>query len=93
MIRQAYILQPREASIVDSMGWIAFRLGRLQQALEFLQKAWQLDNNPEIAAHLGEVLWVDGNKDAALAIWREGNNLDSQNIVLVETLERLGVDL
>lgn len=93
LIRQAYILQPGEASIVDSMGWIAFRRGRLQEALEFLQKAWQLDNNPEIAAHMGEVLWVDGKKDAALAIWREGNNLDSQNTVLVETLERLGVDL
>jgi tetratricopeptide (TPR) repeat protein len=92
LIRQAYILQPGEASIVDSMGWIAFRRGHLQESVEFLQKAWQLDKNPEIAAHLGEVLWVDGKKDAALAIWREGNDIDSQNIVLVETLERLGVD-
>ena len=93
LIRQAFILQPGEASIVDSMGWISFRRGRLKEAAAFLQKAWQLDNNPEIAAHLGEVLWVGGNKDAALAIWREGNDIDSQNPVLVETLERLGVDL
>jgi tetratricopeptide (TPR) repeat protein len=75
------------------MGWIAFRRGRLQEAVQFLQKAWQLDKNPEIAAHLGEVLWVGGNKDAALAIWREGNGINSQNTVLVETLERLDVDL
>jgi len=93
LIRQAYILQPREASIVDSMGWIAFRRGRLQEAVQFLQKAWQLDKNPEIAAHLGEVLWVGGNKDAAMAIWREGNEINSQNTVLVETLDRLDVDL
>ena len=93
LIRQAYILQPREASIVDSMGWIAFRRGRLQEAVQFLQKAWQLDKNPEIAAHLGEVLWVGGNKDAAMAIWREGNDINSQNTVLVETLERLDIDL
>ena len=93
LIRQAYILQPGEASIVDSMGWISFRRGRLKEAAAFLQKAWQLDNNPEIAAHLGEVLWVGGNKEAALAIWREGNEIDSQNPVLVETLERLGADL
>jgi len=93
LIRQAYILQPREASIVDSMGWIAFRRGRLQEAVQFLQKAWQLDKNPEIAAHLGEVLWVGGNKDAAMAIWREGNEINSQNPVLVETLDRLDVDL
>ena len=72
LIRQAYILQPEEASIIDSMGWIAYRRGRLPEALEFLRKAWQIDKNPEIAAHLGEVLWVDGNKDAAVAIWREG---------------------
>jgi len=92
LIRQAYILQPGEASIVDSMGWIAFRRGRLPEAAEFLQKAWQLDNNPEIAAHLGEVLWAGGNKDAAMAIWRKAQEIDPQNIVLVETLERLGVD-
>jgi tetratricopeptide (TPR) repeat protein len=93
LIRQAYILQPEEVSIIDSMGWIAFRLGRLQEAVKFLQKAWQLDKNPEIAAHLGEVLWVGGNKERALAIWGEGHDIDSKNSVLAETLERLGVNL
>jgi tetratricopeptide (TPR) repeat protein len=93
LIRQAYILQPNEASIVDSMGWIAYRLGRNQEALEFLARAWELDRNPEIAAHLGEVLWVTGQKDEALGIWREGAEIDAANSVLVETLERLGVEL
>jgi tetratricopeptide (TPR) repeat protein len=91
LIRQAYILQPMEPSIIDSMGWIAFRLGQLQEALQYLQKAWQLDKNPEIAAHLGEVLWVSGRRDAALAIWAEGNKVDAENAALVETLERLDV--
>ncbi len=93
LIRQAYILQPEESSIIDSMGWISYRLGRMPEALEFLQKAWQIDKNPEIAAHLGEVLWVVGNKDAAIAIWREAQKIDSDNPVLVETLERLEVNL
>jgi len=93
LIRQAYILQPDEASIIDSMGWISYRLGRLAEAAEFLQKAWQIDKNPEIAAHLGEVLWMDGQKEAALAIWREGQKVNAENPVLVETLERLGVQL
>jgi tetratricopeptide (TPR) repeat protein len=93
LIRQAYILQPNEASIVDSMGWIAFRLGRLDEAVQFLVKAWELDRNPEIAAHLGEVLWVSGKQDEALAVWREGFSIDAQNAVLRETLMRLGVDL
>ena len=93
LIRQAYILQPNEASIVDSMGWVAFRQGRLGEAEEFLLKAWGLDRNPEIAAHLGEVLWVSGKREEALEIWREGAEIDAQNIILVETLERLDVTL
>ncbi|MCJ7814810.1 MAG: tetratricopeptide repeat protein, partial [Xanthomonadales bacterium] len=91
LIRQAYILQPNEPSIIDSMGWIAFRLGHLPESIQFLQKAWQLDRNPEIAAHLGEVLWVSGNRDAAMAVWREGYDINRDNPVLVETLERLEV--
>ena len=93
LIRQAYILQPNEASIVDSMGWIAYRLGKMSEAIEFLERAWNLENNPEIAAHLGEVLWIEGRKEEATEIWRKGRGLDSQNTVLVETLERLGVSL
>lgn len=91
LIRQAYILQPMEPSIIDSMGWIAFRLGQMQQAIQFLQKAWQLDRNPEIAAHLGEVLWVNGQLEAAKAVWTDGQEVDAENAVLVETLERLDV--
>ena len=93
LIRQAFILQPEEPSIIDSMGWVAFRLGRYEQAVRYLQKAWQLDRNPEIAAHMGEVLWVLGKKDLALAIWGEGFDIDSSNAVLNETLARLGIDL
>lgn len=93
LIRQAYILQPDEASIVDSMGWVAYRRGRLAEAEEFLEKAWGLDRNPEIAAHLGEVLWVSGKQDEAVRIWREGAEVDAENTVLIETLERLGITL
>jgi tetratricopeptide (TPR) repeat protein len=91
LIRQAYILQPNEASIIDSMGWIAFKQGRNDEAEEFLRRAWKLDRNPEIAAHLGEVLWTSGRKEDAVKAWREGQEVDSQNPVLMETLERLGI--
>jgi Tfp pilus assembly protein PilF len=91
LIRQAYILQPNEPSIIDSMGWIAYRQGRLAEAEEFLRRAWKLDRNPEIAAHLGEVLWQRGEKEQAVETWREGQAIDSGNPVLLETLERLGV--
>ncbi|MDT8321729.1 MAG: tetratricopeptide repeat protein [Xanthomonadales bacterium] len=89
LIRQAYILQPNEASIVDSMGWIAYRRGRLPEAVGYLRRAWKLDRNPEIAAHLGEVLWKLGSKQAARAVWLEGQEVDAENPVLMETIERL----
>ena len=93
LIRQAYILQPDEASIVDSMGWIAYRLGRLAESEKFLRRAWALERNPEIAAHLGEVLWVSGQQEAARIIWRDGLSVDSENPALKETLQRLEVNL
>ena len=91
LIRQAYILQPHEASIIDSMGWISFRQGRYDEAEEFLRRAWEIDQNPEIGAHLGEVLWVSGKQDEAVKAWRAAQAIDSQNAVLLETLERLNI--
>jgi tetratricopeptide (TPR) repeat protein len=91
LIRQAYILQPHEASIIDSMGWVSFRQGRYAEAEEFLRRAWEIDQNPEIGAHLGEVLWVSGKQDEAVKAWREAQAIDSQNAVLLETLERLNI--
>ena len=93
LIRQAFILEPDQPAIVDSMGWIAFRLGRLAEAEEFLRRAWALEKNPEIGAHLGEVLWVSGEQDAARFIWREALKIDNGNPVLEETLKRLGAEL
>ncbi|MDX5299899.1 MAG: tetratricopeptide repeat protein, partial [Gammaproteobacteria bacterium] len=93
LITRALTLDPENPAIIDSMGWIAFRQGRLQEATQFLARAWTLDRNPEIAAHLGEVLWVSGKRDDAVRILREGAEIDAENAVLVETLERLGVSL
>jgi len=89
LIRRAYALQPDDASITDSMGWVAYRQGRLDEAVELLTMAWELDQNPEIAAHLGEVLWMLGRKDEARAIWQSGLEGDADNAVLNATLERL----
>ena len=89
LIRQAYILEPKQAAIVDSMGWIAFRRGRLEEAEKFLRRAWDIEKNPEIAAHLGEVPWTMGKKEAARSIWLEAMKIDMENPVLEETLQRL----
>jgi tetratricopeptide (TPR) repeat protein len=89
LIKRAYMLQPDDASITDSMGWVAYRLGRLEEAEEFLQRAWSMEKNPEIAAHLGEVLWQRGKREEAREIWRQGAEEDSTNKILIDTVKRL----
>jgi tetratricopeptide (TPR) repeat protein len=93
LINQAYSLQPDEASIIDSMGWIAFRLGRLEEAEAYLREAYRRDRNAEIAAHLGEVLWVLGRQSEARQVWQEGRSIDAANRVLQDTLDRFEVTL
>ncbi len=90
LIRAAYDLQPEEASIIDSMGWVAFRQGRLEEAEDFLRDALARDNNPEIAAHLGEVLWANEHHEEALQVWKSALNTSPENEVLIETMQRFG---
>jgi len=90
LVHAAYALDPNDAAIIDSMGWVAYRRGRLDEAERFLQAAWQSDANPEIAAHLGEVLWQLGRVEEAREIWREGLGREPANEALLETMARFG---
>ncbi len=89
LIAQAYKLDPDDPSIIDSMGWAEFRLGRYEQSLKFLKKAYALFPDAEIAAHLGELLWVMGNKQDAAAIWDKALEQQADSEVLKATVERL----
>ncbi|MDE1960303.1 MAG: tetratricopeptide repeat protein [Xanthomonadaceae bacterium] len=89
LIEKALALRPDEPAIIDSMGWVQYRLGHLKQAVERLRTAYAKQPDPEIAAHLGEVLWVSGEKDAARKIWAQGQKKDAKNKVLLETMKRL----
>lgn len=90
MILLAYELQPEDASIIDSMGWISYRLGRLAEAEAYMREAWKIMRNAEVAAHLGEVLWMRGQKDEARSTWQLGLELDSNNEILIDTMQRFG---
>ena len=92
LITRALALQPDEPAILDSMGWVLYRKGRYDEALEYLTRAYNEFPDPEVAAHLGEVLWVSGNTEAATSVWQGALVRDPQHKVLRETLERLGVD-
>jgi tetratricopeptide (TPR) repeat protein len=89
LITRALALRPDDPAIIDSMGWVQFRLGNYQKSLELLRKAYKSFRDEEVAAHLGEVLWVMGKHDEATQILSESlkENPDSQ--VLKNTIERL----
>ena len=93
LIKKALDLSPGEPFITDSLGWVEYRLGNSDEALRLLRGAYQSRPDPEIAAHLGEVLWATGQVEEARRIWREGRSRDSANDVLKETLARLRVEL
>jgi tetratricopeptide (TPR) repeat protein len=69
LVKRAYELKPDDHYVIDSMGWTLYRMGRHQEALTHLRRAMELNGDPEIAAHLGEVLWVSGDKQGAMDIW------------------------
>ena len=92
LIVKALSLTPGDPFITDSLGWVEFRLGRHEEALRLLREAYRARPDTEIAAHLGEVLWVLGRQDEARQVWREGRARDAGNDVLRETLARLRQD-
>lgn len=91
LIKRAYLLNPGDPAIIDSMGWILFHLGQLPEALEYLQKAMNLLPDPEIAAHLGEVQWIMGDRDTALQTWHQSLQQAPEHPIILETMQRLGV--
>jgi len=88
LIMKAIQLAPRDPFIQDSLGWLEYRVGNTQEAIRILETAYKERPDAEIAAHLGEVLWVAGNQEKAGAIWREGLMLKSDNETLLETLKQ-----
>lgn len=91
LIEKALALRPQDAHILDSMGWVSYRLNDLDTAVEYLQKAYDVSPEIEIAAHLGEVLWEAGSKQEANLVWKKSYEEDADNPVLNETLKRYGV--
>lgn len=93
LIAQALKLAPDDGFILDSMGWVYFRMGNLAKAREYLERAWNQRPHAEVGAHLGELLWTLGERDAARRIWSESRELEPDNETLGGTLKRLKVRL
>nr|WP_296018799.1 tetratricopeptide repeat protein [uncultured Acidovorax sp.] len=93
LILKALEFAPNDPFIGDSLGWVEFRMGNLAEARRLLESAYKARADVEIAAHLGEVLWTLGDKEAAMRIWKEGQRTSPDNETLKETLKRLGASL
>jgi tetratricopeptide (TPR) repeat protein len=89
LVTKALEFAPNDPFIVDSLAWVEFRSGNLAEARHLLEKAYGMRPDPEIAAHLGEVLWVLGLKDEATGIWRTAQQSNKTNATLQETIQRL----
>jgi tetratricopeptide (TPR) repeat protein len=90
-IQRALVLKPDSPAILDSMGWVQYRLGHPREALPYLKRAMELLPDAEIAAHLGEVLWAIGEQERARRIWREALNKDPGSEYILKMQERYGV--
>jgi Flp pilus assembly protein TadD len=93
LIEKALAMAPEDPFIMDSMGWVEYRLGNLDAAEAHLRRAYGLRRDPEIAVHLGEVLWHKGKQADAQKLWREARAKDPQNDTLRSTLARLKLSL
>ncbi|SFR74431.1 Flp pilus assembly protein TadD, contains TPR repeats [Marinobacter daqiaonensis] len=91
-IEEALAMDPDSPAILDSMGWVLYRQGDAEGALDYLRRAYEIYPDPEIAAHYGEVLWSLGQESQARVVWRRALDDDPDHELLLETLDRLGVD-
>ncbi|MEI6723432.1 MAG: tetratricopeptide repeat protein, partial [Betaproteobacteria bacterium] len=88
LIEKAMLLAPEDLFIVDSMGWIYYRMGDYPRSIEYLRRAWNGRPDGEIGAHLGEVLWVSGERAEAERIWQEAVKNSPENDALQKTIKR-----
>lgn len=88
-IERALELDPDNPAIIDSMGWLLFREGQLMPALHYLKQAWDAFPDPEVAAHYGEALWMNGEEEQARMIWQQGLEQNPEHEVLKDTIRRL----
>lgn len=91
MVRQAHELSPADPFIVDSLGWVEYRMGHFDAAATLLAQAYSSRKDTEIAAHLGEALWAGGKHEEAARVLRDAHRLDAGNEVLKKTMNRLKV--
>lgn len=87
-IERALAINSEDVATLDSMGWVLYKMGKHNEALKYLQRAYDKDPDPEIAAHYGEILWVSGQTAKARVIWDKALKVDPEHRVLIGTRTR-----
>lgn len=87
-IKKAVKLRPNDPAVIDSLGWVQYRLGNTAEALRALRRAYKMSGDAEIAAHLGEVLWTAGHRDEARAVWRKALKAHPDSAALKRVIDR-----
>ncbi|MBI3775618.1 MAG: tetratricopeptide repeat protein [Gammaproteobacteria bacterium] len=90
-IQRAMTLDPKDAAIIDSMGWVQFRLGNHNEAITYLRQALELTQDSEVAAHLGEVLFAAGKKDEAINVLKSALKTWPDNKSIIAVMRRFGL--
>lgn len=93
LIEKAIELSPQDGYIIDSLGWVLFRMGRVREAIVQLRRAFELRPEGEVGAHLGEALWADGQRDEAAKVWSQVLKETPISDTLSSTLKRLAPHL
>ncbi len=92
LIQRARDLEPDDPAIIDSLGWVHFRLGNQETALKYLKEALDKIDDAEVAAHYGEALWTSGDKEQAIEVWNKAFEKNKENDVLNETMKRFSLE-
>ncbi|MBU15778.1 MAG: hypothetical protein CMQ14_11965 [Gammaproteobacteria bacterium] len=93
LIERAIAISPEDPAIIDSLGWVQYKLGRYEEALANLQRAYELFPDPEVASHVGEVMWMMGRAEQAKEVWRGALENQPDSELIQEVVERLQVEL
>jgi Tfp pilus assembly protein PilF len=90
-LQRALALLPDDAAVLDSMGWVLYRLGRYEESIDYLRRAYEASADDEIAAHLSEVLWIMGKQAEAQEIWQRAMEKEPESQHLLEVKQRLNL--
>jgi tetratricopeptide (TPR) repeat protein len=93
LLERAIEISPDDPAIIDSLGWAQYKLGRYDEALANLRRAYAAFPDHEVASHVGEVLWMMGRQDEAIEIWREALETRPDSELILEAVDRLQADI